>query len=487
MGDAIVDEAGVCLSDDSVLAIVDGAADYPSLARDMRHLDRCQACRTLVVHATGAPLSQPIPTSLAHALSLGARFGRYIVEDLIGVGSMGLVYSAQDTELRRRVALKIMRQDLRACSSETLAFARTVPDPAFRLLKEAQAMARLSHPNAVTIYDVGTLGDDVFVAMELVEGRTLTTWLADRPRSAREVVECFLCAGRGVAAAHEAGLVHRDFKPDNVLVGNDGRVRVTDFGLACAIEDRGDAGGRLVFAGTPAYMSPEQLKGSETDSRTDQFSFCVALYEALYGERPFLGQTLETLTAEVLGGRVRPAPASVRVPAALRRVLLRGMNVDAAARFSSMQVLLSRVEEALDRGAARRGRPGVWLLAGGFLAAIVVTVGANRGAASTARVASFSAPPAPSPPPASSPAGSPHASSLAGSPLASAGARLAAPPEPNMTLGAPTATVPAAASARHPATPGSASATTPKIAAVSTKAPAAASSAAGLDPFDMWK
>jgi serine/threonine protein kinase len=202
------------------------------------------------------------------------------VLDRIGAGGMGVVYAAYDPELDRRVALKLLRPDRFGSDADRL-----------RLLREAQALARLADPHVVSVYDTGTFGDRVFVAVELVEGETLRQWLGGlraAPRSWREVLARFLPAGRGLAAAHAAGLVHRDFKPENVLLGRDGRVRVADFGLA---EAAPEPGGKLaalpaewgLVLGTPAYMAPEQLRGIAVDARSDQFSFCVALFEALYG------------------------------------------------------------------------------------------------------------------------------------------------------------------------------------------------------------
>ncbi len=171
----------------------------------------------------------PRPGPSAEALGRGVAVGRYVVLDRIGAGGMGVVYAAYDPELDRRVALKLLRPDRFGGDAGRL-----------RLLREAQALARLTHPNVVAVYDVGTFGDRVFVAMELVEGETLRQWLRAEPRSPRpwrEVLERFLPAGRGLAAAHAAGLVHRDFKPENVLLGRDGRARVVDFGLAKALAD----------------------------------------------------------------------------------------------------------------------------------------------------------------------------------------------------------------------------------------------------------
>jgi serine/threonine protein kinase len=234
------------------------------------------------------------------ALGRGSTLGRYLILDFLGVGGMGVVYSAYDPGLDRKVAIKLLRPTTNAHGGTTAGRSR--------LLREAQALARLSHPNVIAVHDVGTFEDQVFVAMEYAEGQTLSAWLREEPRSVREIVAAFLEAGRGLAAAHAAGLVHRDFKPANVLFGN-GRARVLDFGLACTDVSR-ESGERVValedlppalplpppltgdstqdpslnalgtpltmtgtLMGTPAYMAPEQMAGRPVDARTDQFSF----------------------------------------------------------------------------------------------------------------------------------------------------------------------------------------------------------------------
>ncbi len=212
------------------------------------------------------------------------------------MGGMGVVYAAHDSELDRRVAIKLLRRDASTAADVSRA----------RLMREAQAMARLSHANVIDIYEIGSFGEHLFVVMELIDGVTLREWLRLAPRSWREIVRVFVAAGDGLAAAHRAGIVHRDFKPDNVLISTSGRICVTDFGLArinaheveasvsspvgprdselAAAPDHTYAG-RLV--GTPAYMAPEQMRGEPTDARADVFAFCAALYEALYGVRPY--------------------------------------------------------------------------------------------------------------------------------------------------------------------------------------------------------
>jgi hypothetical protein len=234
---------------------------------------------------------------------------------------MGIVYLAEDAQLHRKVALKVPRA--------------SAGDQQIRALAEARAMARLAHPNVVTVFEAGTFEDQVFVAMEFVDGITLAQWLRARPRSWREILEVMRDAGRGLVAAHAAALLHRDFKPENVLIDREGRVRVSDFGLAHALESMTDA----IPGGTPSYMAPEQLAGATGDARSDQYSFCATLYEALYGHR------VASATATTVGPRSAspPLPDPPRrsgVPRWLRRVLARGLADEPSMRFSSMEELL---------------------------------------------------------------------------------------------------------------------------------------------------
>ncbi len=308
------------------------------------------------------------------------RVGRYAIRGRIGVGGMGVVYAAEDAALGRRVAIKL----LHGTGSEGQARGR--------ILREAQALARLSHPNVVQIYEVGEVGRQVFVAMEFVEGLTLAQWQGQRPRRWRELLDVYLQAGRGLAAAHAVGLVHRDFKPENVLVGVDDRVRVLDFGLARAdgeaapaeLRPEGDALLQPITAtgamlGTALYMSPEQWRASPTDARSDQFSFCVALYAALFGAHPFAAATVPELRARVLAGAVTAPPTGV--PGRLRRALVRGLRVDPEQRFFDMPALLAELERV------RRGRPLAWL----GLGVLALGVGAALGGR-------WSAPEEPGPP-----------------------------------------------------------------------------------------
>jgi eukaryotic-like serine/threonine-protein kinase len=294
------------------------------------------------------------PPSPSDPLARGATLGRYIVLHQLGSGGMGVVYAAYDPELDRKVAIKLLQA--RGGGSGGSGGSRGQA----WLVREAQAMARLSHPNVIAVHDVGTLpGDRVFVAMELVEGTTLRKWLALARRGWRDVVDTMLASGAGLAAAHAGGLVHRDFKPDNVLVGDDGRVRVMDFGLArlrgdedgepvvrpsdSLIESRSPLSDSLTIAGTvigtPAYMAPELYAGEGADARSDQFSFGVALYEALFRVRPFARNAPRDLPP-------RPPPAKTAVPGRVQRVVMRAIATARADRYGSMDELLVALRAA---------------------------------------------------------------------------------------------------------------------------------------------
>lgn len=284
------------------------------------------------------------------------RIGRYEVREALGEGGMGVVYSAWDETLGRAVALKLL-----SAKSGKADRRRT------RMMREAQALAKLSHPNVVQVYEVGVHDEDVFVAMELVDGLTLREWAQQSKRSTREIEDVFTQAGTGLSAAHQRDLVHRDFKPSNVIVGSDGRVRVVDFGLAYgpglgteSVEPDGKSttSGRLTrtgaVMGTPAYMAPEQLRGEVADARADQFSFCVSLFEALTGSRPYRYAEL----------RDDPTNANVAdwgaVPRMWRGPLRRGLSVDPGIRWPNMDALLQALQR---RRAWWRRAP--WLAAGG--------------------------------------------------------------------------------------------------------------------------
>jgi tetratricopeptide (TPR) repeat protein/predicted Ser/Thr protein kinase len=290
------------------------------------------------------------------------RIARFVVLGRIGSGGMGVVYEAWDPKLERRVALKLLLPEQQREGARN------------RLVREAQALARLAHPNVVAVFDVDVEGEAVWIAMEFVEGSTLRGWLTDGSRSVPEILAVVRAAGEGLAAAHAAGLVHRDFKPDNVLVGRDGRVRVVDFGLVRAsdepsaessiVEPAGDlrigVGTRSsqqitrvgALVGTPGYMAPEQLRGRPADARADQFAFCVVVWEALFGERPFAGGDLASLREAIETGRVRAPRRELGLPERMTRALERGLAQAPEQRFTDMHALLGELQDAAPR---RRG------------------------------------------------------------------------------------------------------------------------------------
>jgi tetratricopeptide (TPR) repeat protein/predicted Ser/Thr protein kinase len=298
--------------------------------------------------------------------------GRYTVLEQLGQGGMGVVFAAYDVRLDRRVALKLLTAQ-RSGSASAQA----------RLLREAKAMARLSHPHVVAVYDAGVLEDGrVFISMEMVEGQTLRQWLLERTRAWQEILEVYLSAGRGLAAAHAAGLVHRDFKPDNVLVGKDGRVRVTDFGVAqvdspCPSElaqpttvPADSPSSALtqpgMLPGTLRYMAPEVLAGEPADARSDLFSFCMALYEALFRQAPFAGEDAESRARSMAEGRLTPPPSRSDVPPWATRAVLQGLEIDPRQRPASMEALLRALSRDPARAHAR------WLALGTVVAAALV-------------------------------------------------------------------------------------------------------------------
>jgi eukaryotic-like serine/threonine-protein kinase len=316
-------------------------------------------------------------SELPGRLPPGTAVGRYIVRDFIGSGGMGAVYAAHDHSLDRHVALKLVHE------------ARRTPAGHERLVREARALARLSHPNVVAVYEIGSHEDELFVAMELVEGSSLREWL-DTPRSWREIVSVFRRAGDGLAAAHDAGIIHRDVKPENLLIDRRGAVWVGDFGLAMirtdaqpvaetatgapALRAREGLTATGAVVGTPAYMAPEQLAGaSAIDARADQFAFCVALYEALHGERPFAGTCETELAASIAEGRVVAPQRPRKVPSWLDRAILRGLAAQPEARYPSMHALLAAI------GRDPRATALRWSIAGIALAAVAgVGVGISR-------------------------------------------------------------------------------------------------------------
>ena len=382
-----------CLDEDTLGALAEGRLPPPELAQAEAHLDACAGCRLLL-----AELVEPERETAAPGLRRGDRVRRYVILGLLGEGGMGQVYAAYDPELDRRVALKLVPAGAHGEAAEA------------RLLREAQTLGRLSHARLLRVHDVGLDAGRLFFAMDLVEGQTLRAWLHEgpqRPRPLPAILAAFCAAGEGLAAAHAAGVLHRDFKPDNVLCDRGGQVVVADFGLARLLAEPAgpatpgppgphgppeppgpgddDAGPPAALTrsghvpGTPAYLAPELYAGGPATARADQYSFCVALYEALYGERPFRGRTRAELRAAVLTGAPQPPPGA-RVPGWLRQVLLRGLARDPSARYPSMDALLAALSAGLARP-RRRAALGVLLGGGVLLGALALLLGAGPGAA----------------------------------------------------------------------------------------------------------
>lgn len=297
--------------------------------------------------------------------------GRYTVLGPIGSGGMGSVVRAHDPELQREVALKLVRAE-RMGDAGTRA----------RLVQEARAMARLSDPHVAMVFEVGEAGEHLYVAMELIDGRDLRAWLDEGPRPWRAALELYQQAGRGLAAAHAKGLIHRDFKPENVVVDAEGRARVVDFGLARELADIGterepvpdtseapaartDLTTTGTLLGTPAYMSPEQWRGDLIDARSDQFSFCVAVWEALHGRRPFAGTRIGELMQAVTSGEL-DEPGASAVPRRIQRALRRGLATSPDERWPDMDALLDALRP--------RGRRGWLVVATATVAAAVAGV-----------------------------------------------------------------------------------------------------------------
>ncbi len=359
------------LDEEQILQFTLGNLSGEREAQAQAHLVGCEECRrrqqnissivfakTIAGPISGPPKGpdtrddRPNPNEPSATITRGMSLGHYVLLERLGAGGMGEVFAAFDPRLDRRVALKLLR-----------AGSLSAEEGKARLLREAQAMARLQHPNVIAVHDVGTFGDRVFIAMEFVEGETLGEWLRG-DRTWQQIVDVFVHAGRGLAAAHAAGLVHRDFKPDNVLIGKDGRPRVVDFGLArqstqtpaptlpMAQPDAPLPDSSLAVPltrdgavmGTPGYMAPEQIGGLPTDARSDQFSFSVACYEALYGKRPYGGATLRAHASEIAQGRLLAPPSGTQVPDEVYEALARGLSSDPAKRWPDMKALLQALE-----------------------------------------------------------------------------------------------------------------------------------------------
>ena len=332
-----------CLDDGRVRAFVSMTLSEAGRREVEDHVDDCDDCRQLLV-----ALVREAPPARTR-WQPGDRVGRYLIGASVGRGAMGEVFRGDDTELSRPVALKRLH-------------ANTNIDARARLVREARAAAQLQHPNVVAVYEIVDDVDGAVLATEWIDGVTLREWLAPRDstveRPLRDVVQVVAGAGRGLAAAHAAGIVHRDFKPENVLVDREGRARVADFGLASGFESaEGTRVGAITplrvtvtgtLAGTPAYMAPELIDGGRPDARSDQFAFAVTLFEAVYGKYPFAGATAEAIWAAMATGTI--VKTERRVPAWLDRALRKALAADPEDRFADLSALLDLIDRRSRRG-----------------------------------------------------------------------------------------------------------------------------------------
>ncbi len=362
-----VTSAGTCPDENELCELARGTISEARGAALRAHIGDCEACRVAVASLASSPGADDEPRSAGDA--------RYELVRLLATGGMGEVFLARDRTLGRQVALKLLHEDASSSASGVNGRDRR------RLLREGQALASFAHPNVVAVHDVGVLDGRAFLAMEYVKGKNLRQWLTEEKPALDRLIDVFLQAGRGLLAAHEIGLVHRDFKPDNVLVGEDGRARVTDFGLARLARDSEPGAAAhaassalpptasdVAISGTPAYMAPEMKAGAAADARSDQYAFCLSLHEAILG-RPL--------------GQGAGAPASARrsgVPARLDAALTRGLSGEPAARFPSMRELLAELDASRTppRPSRLRRLAGFGLGLAAAVAMLVVGLAARR-------------------------------------------------------------------------------------------------------------
>ncbi|MDX2089417.1 MAG: serine/threonine-protein kinase [Kofleriaceae bacterium] len=340
-----------CPAADVVAAFAAGGLAADEVSTLEEHLGSCSRCAAAVAHLGKTTYSV---TAAGAMLSPGATVDRYQILSLVGRGAFGRVYAAYDPKLDRKIALKLVVLHR--------------PEHEGPLLREARAMAGLSSPHVVAVHDAGIADGFLYIAMEFVDGKTLREWRAETPRTPAEIVAAFAQAGRGLQAAHAANIIHRDFKPENVLVHANGRVSVTDFGLAFRSSDAG-ASHEQIIVGTPRYMSPEGLRKEPVDARSDIYALCVSLYEALYETHPFpAGTVSEQLAAIARGPKL---PRDMRVPRHVRDAMLAGLAADPARRPPTMQALLRAFEPKPRRWLA-------WTAVGGAAAVVATVLGMTR-------------------------------------------------------------------------------------------------------------
>lgn len=321
-----------CVTSELLESLVNGTLPPDQRAALVAHLGSCVACNEVVAAllVTTDPLpARQLVSASAFCLVAGQQLGRYVIAGPLGSGGMGTVYRAHDPVLGRDVAIKVLHELAVAGGAQ--------------LIDEARVLAKLDHPNVVAVYEVGTHEAHSYLVMSLVEGQTLAQWLRT-PRSWRAILARFLDAARGLNAAHQAGVLHGDFKPANVLVDQAGKVRVADFGLGRPLNSLVE--GWQTGVGTPAYMAPEVASGQQASADSDQFSFFAALFEALCKVRPYRGSTVTEVAAAMVSGRPLTFPRGRRVPGWLKRSVLRGLG-PREGRFSSMQAVINEFEALL--------------------------------------------------------------------------------------------------------------------------------------------
>lgn len=381
-----------CPSDDNLVRLVEGQLSGNEVSAIEAHCDTCRACLDVVAElarnlaprrATSWPpgppaVANPAVSTVRVVESTGLLGGRYRVLEPLGMGGMGVVHAALDTKLGRKVAIKRLRGPQEAFSRGR----RT------RFIREAQLLASLNHPNVLTVHDIDVSHCELYVVMELVDGWSLSRWVRDTAPGWKRIVDAYLDAGLGLTAAHQLGIVHRDIKPDNILVAKGGRVVLSDFGLAglfglaspepSSVDGFGPTEDGRGFedaprVGTPAFMAPEQIAGNAADARSDQFSFCLSLYLSLHGRRAFMGNTAIEIAASKQSGRLLPTLRDA-VPRGIDRVLEIGLDPIPEKRFPSMQALLARLAEAANRTRWTRPARGavlVFCVLGFALAALI--------------------------------------------------------------------------------------------------------------------
>lgn len=345
-----------CPQDEDVAEYVLGSLEAARREAMGVHIDTCVSCRqaistlALSLSSVGGDLEPGNVSAAESSLGPGSQVGRFVVLNLIGAGQMGQVYLAYDPALERNVALKFVHDgDGDGDQVER------------RFRREARVMAKLAHPNLVAIHDVGVWQSQLYLAMDFVSGLTLRDWLKAKERSWPDIRRVMLEAARGLSAAHQAGIVHRDFKPENILVGKDGRVLVADFGLAVRNQsDVGRESEELQMAtpgsGTPAYMAAEQFSGGAPSERSDQFSYCAVLFECLCGTRPFVGETVAELRTSVLLGQPKSFRPTVAGATRIKSIVMRGLALRPEDRMASMQEIVT----LLERDEGQRARIIAW-------------------------------------------------------------------------------------------------------------------------------